>query len=358
MHMKQRIFCFLLALLLLLPVMGANAEFASFMPTRQYQGVTYEARSSNSVTTMLLIGYDHRDFGDLNEIPEDYIRGGQSDFLLLLVFDHENKQIRQMQLNRDTMTDVRYYTSTGEFRGNRRLQLCLSHAYGDTQELNNKNAIWAVENLLGIANQNDGAQVDWYISMDISGIARLNDLMGGVTVPIEHDFSHYDPTMIQGTTMTLKGEQAEYYCRQRYYIGDSSNLCRMQRQRVYMEAAAKQLKERLAADTGFAYELLNGMGITFDTSKDLDAGFGFTTTDHFGTPITDTPTHYLMTNQSMDSLVALLLRVLEYEIVPTEVLPGTSAVNQSTGYMEHILEQDAGLKWSLDVLYNPVNFNN
>lgn len=353
--MKRRVFCFMLALMLILPLMGASAEFASFMPTREYQGVTYEGRSSNSVTTMLLIGYDHKDYGDLNEIPEDYIRGGQSDFLLLLVFDHDNKQIRQLQFNRDTITDVRYYTREGEFRGNRRLQLCLSHAYGDTQEQNNKNAIWAVENLLGVAGANDGAQIDWYISMDISGIARLNDLLGGVTVPIEHDYSYYDKTMIQGTTMTLKGEQAEYYCRQRYYIGDSSNLCRMQRQRVYMDAATKLLKQRVSEDVNFAYELLNGMGITFDTSKDLDAGFGFTSTDHFGTPITDTPTHYLMTNQSLDSLVALLARVMEYEIVPTEVLAGNSVVNESTGYIEHILEEDAGIKWALDALYNPIN---
>ncbi len=351
--MRKRVFCVFLALLLLLSTM-ALAE-TSFMPTRAYNGVTYEARTSNSVTTMLLIGYDHKDYGEIDLIPEDYIQGGQSDFLLLLVFDHDNKQIRQLQFNRDTITPVRYYSRAGEYRGNRDLQLCLAHAYGDTQEINNKNAIWAVENLLDIDGDNDGAQVDWYISMDISGIAKLNDLLGGVTVPIEHDYSYYDKTMVKGTTMTLKGEQAEYYCRQRYYIGDSSNLCRMQRQRVYMEAAAQLLKDKVKADTNFAYELLNGMGIIFDTTKDIDAGFGFTTTDSKGTPITDTPTHYLMTNQSLDSLVGLLVRVMDYEIMATEVLPGNSAVSESSGFMEHILEEDAGLKWSLDALYNPMN---
>lgn len=347
--MKRNAFCLFLTLLLLLSAV-ASAE-NGFLPTREYQGKTYQARPASSVTTMLLIGYDHKDFGELDIIPEDYIRGGQSDFLLLLVFDHDSKTIRQLQFNRDTITDVRYYSREGAYRGLRQLQLCLSHAYGDTQELNNKNAIWAVENLLGISSEGDGAQVDCYMSMDISGIARLNDLLGGVTVPIEHDYSYYDPTMTPGKTMTLQGEQAEYYCRQRYYIGDSSNLCRMQRQRVYMNAAAQQLKGMLKQDISFANELLNGMGIIFDTSKDLDAGFGFTTTDKRGTPVTDTPTHYLMTNKSMNALVNLLAQVMDYHIADIEVLPGQSAVSEKTGYMEHHLEEDAGLKWALDALY-------
>ena len=33
-----------------------------------------------------------------------YRDGGQSDFLLLLVLDHKNKTIRQLQIDRDTMT--------------------------------------------------------------------------------------------------------------------------------------------------------------------------------------------------------------------------------------------------------------
>ncbi len=353
--MKNKLLCMLLAVMLILPVVAANAEFASFLPTRQFEGVTYEARSSNSVTTMLLIGYDHNDEGALNEIPENFIQGGQSDFLLLLVFDHENKVIRQLQPNRDTITPVRYYTRAGEYRGLRDLQLCLSHAYGDTQELNNKNTIWAVENLLGISGEYDGAQIDYYISMDISGIAKLNDLLGGVTVPIEDDFSHVDPSMVMGTTMKLTGAQAERYCRGRHHVADSTNLNRMKRQRIYIAEASKLLKEKVSADPEFAYELLNGMGIIFDTTKDLDAGFGFTTTDSQGTPITDTPSHFLMTNQRLDDIVALMVRVLDYEIGSTEVLPGNSAVNKSTGFMDHIVEENAGLKWALDALYNPVN---
>lgn len=336
---------------------AAQAETSgtiSFSPTREYEGTTYEARASSSVTTVLLIGYDHKDQGELIPNQEGYIYGGQSDFLLLLAIDHENKQVRQLQIDRDTMTDVKFYSKKGAYYGTRRLQICLSHAYGDTQELNNRNAIWAVENLLGIAGESDGAQIDWYLSMDITGIDRLNDLLGGVTVPINDDFSYYDPTMIQGTTMTLNGAQAQIYCRQRYFIGAQSNEARMERQHVYMKAATQKLRQLLKADANYAMDLLNGMGIIYDHTRDVNEEFDFSFTTEAGTPVTDTPTHYLMTNKPLSGIVSLLMRAVEYDIGEVETLPGERHVGTS-GHMEFNAEENAGLKWALDALYKPLN---
>lgn len=355
--MLQRIRCLLVVLLLLTTGICANAEnqfIFSFMPTRDYDGKIYEARTSRSLTTVLLIGYDHKDQGELNVPQESYIKGGQSDFLLLLVIDHDAQQIRRLQIERDTITEIKFYSKGGSYFGARRLQICLAHAYGDTQEMNNRNVIWAVENLLGIAGENDGAQIDMYLSMDISGIGRLNDLLGGVTVPIEHDFSYYDASMVQGTRMKLNGDQAQVYCRQRYHIGDQSNASRMQRQRVYMDAALETLRESVQKDPSFANDLLNGMGMIFDTHKEIDAGFGFTTTDDPGTEITDTPTHYLMVNSSLEEIVGLLTRAIGYEVLPVEELPGWRSIS-ANGYIEYNIEKDTGLKWSLGALYRPLN---
>lgn len=335
--------------------MSASADtYASFLPTREYDGVIYEGRTSRSLTTVLLIGYDHMDDGELDDGQQGFTQGGQSDFLLLLAIDHEAKKIRMLQFDRDTMTDVKFYSKFGAYYGTRRQQICLSHAYGDTQELNNRNAIWAVENFLGIAGENDGAKIDWYISMDITGIGRLNDLLGGVTVPINDDFSYYDPTMVQGTTMTLTGEQAHIYCRQRYFIGDQTNKNRMARQRVYMDAATELLRTKVKENKNFAKQLLNGMGIIYDTSKKLDDSFGFTTTDYDGTPITNTPTHYLMTDNSLEAIASLLARVLDYELCEVENIPGVHQIG-TQGYWEFIPEEEAGVKWALDALYRRLN---
>lgn len=326
----------------------------SFLPKREVGGRTFEGRSTNSMTTVLLIGYDHKDQGELIPNQEGYIYGGQSDFLLLLAIDHDKKQIRPLQIDRDTMTDVKFYSKKGAYYGTKRLQVCLAHAYGDTQEINNRNAIWAVENLLGIAGANDGAQIDWYLSMDITGIDRLNDLLGGVTVPINDDFSYYDPTMIQGTTMTLNGPQAQIYCRQRYHIGDQSNEARMERQHIYMKAAIQRLRELIGKDANYAMELLNGMGLIFDNTREADEEFDFSFSEDSGTPVTDTPTHYLMTNRSLSSIASLLMRVIEYDVGEVEMLPGEHGVGTS-GYMEFIVDKDAGIEWALDALYTPLN---
>jgi len=354
--MLKRYLSMLCVLLLLMTGAAAAAENSfvfSFMPIRDYEGVTYEGRSANSLTTVLLIGYDHKDQGALDVSQDNYIQGGQSDFLLLLAIDHDAKQIRQLQIDRDTITDIKFYSKSGAYFGTRKLQICLSHAYCNTQEMNNHNAIWAVENLLGIAEENDGAQIDMYLSMDITGIGQLNDLLGGVTVPIQDDFSYYDPSMVMGTEMKLNGAQAQIYCRQRYYIGDQTNEARMVRQRIYMKAAADTLREQVKARPAFARDLLNGMGVIFDTTKEIDAGFGFTTTDKAGTPVTDTPTHFLMTNQSLDKITSLVARAMDYEILPVEDLPGQHTVN-SSGYIEYEVEKDSGLKWALDALYRPL----
>ena len=353
-NLVRKLLCILAAMLIAVTPGTVRAEGLTFEPVIEYEGVTYKARADRSLDTVLLIGYDHKDNGELIKNLEGFNRGGQSDFLLLLVIDHEARKIRMLQMERDTITPVKTYSQKGSYYGTRRMQICLSHAYGDTQELNNRNAVWAVENLLGIAGDNDGAQIEMYLAMDITGIDRLNDVLGGVTVPINDDFSYYDETMVQGTTMTLNGAQAQIYCRQRYYIGDQSNKSRMARQHVYMEAAIQQLRSRLKADANYPVKLLNGMGVAFDKTRENSNAFDFSAGSVRGTPVTNTPTHYLMTNSSLSAITAMMIRAVNYEVGEVETLPGTYRIGID-GHMEFIMEKNAGFKWVLDVLYKPAD---
>ncbi len=323
-----------------------------FLPTREVNGSVYTVRPPSDLTTVLFIGYDHQDEGMPVE-QKTYAQGGQSDFMLLVVLDHENRQIRQLQLDRDTMTAVKVYGFLGGYIGLSRTHLCLSHAYGDTQEMNNANTLWAVENLLGIGEDAEGVGIDWYMAMDISGIEKLNDALGGVTVPIEDDFSAYDPTMVQGTTMRLTGRQVEYYCRMRYGIGSSTNAERMVRQRRYMDAAADVFKAEVRKDVNFARRVLNEMGVIYDTGKKLDDGFGFSTSDRTGTPITETPAHYLMTSETLDDIVGLIAKVIDYETLPIETLPGEH-IQGADGFIQYHLEEGAAETWAMNVFYDPL----
>ena len=70
--------------------------------------------------------------------------------------------------------------------------------------------------------------------------------------------------------------------------------------------------------------------------------------------MTDTPTHYLMTNRSLQSIVSTLMRAMEYEVCDVDLLPGEHRIGTS-GHMEYIMEEGAGLKWALNTLYTPLN---
>lgn len=339
----------LLAMALLLPMSAGKADTNyGLQPVRTYDGKEYRARPAAQLTTILLIGYDHYSMGEQEEL-HGYSNGGQADFLLLVVLDHENQQIRRLQLNRDTMTGVRMTDANGRQYDPMILQLCLAHAYGDTREKNNANTIWSVERLMGIGEPNDGAQIDWYMAMDISGIEVLNDLLGGVTVTVPVDMTALDPDMTEGAVLRLTGKQAYYFCRHRYDVGDQSNASRMQRHEIYMEAAGNLLKERVKANPNFAEKLLDDMGIIYDRSVADDDPLRHLV-GYVSTAAGEANGKYLMTNTTKGRIVADLSKAIDYELLPLETLSGVHSLG-SNGFIRYDLDTDAALLWTLDAFY-------
>ena len=350
----MRIWKRLLAFLLLLCfAQGAQAEFGfGFSPVRTYEGQRYEARPPAETTNVLFIGYDHNQQGMETEL-HGYSNGGQADFLLLVVLDHEADEIRMLQIDRDTITKVRVTDPNGYEHDRSNLQICLSHAYGNTREKNNANTVLAVETLLGIEGADDGAQIDWYVAMDISGIARLNDLMGGVTLTMQTDMTDIDPAMTAGATLTLTGKQAERFCRGRYGVGDQTNASRMLRQQQYIAAASQKLMRLLRQDINEGVRLLDGMGLLHDATVRVAGPFDFSD-PVAGTPAGDAQGHYLMTNAMRATIISDLSRAAIYKLGEIETLPGVHSLG-SDGYIRFDMQQDAALRWALDVLYDSID---
>ena len=161
-----------------------EGRFDSDILTTQYANRTWTYRKRD-LTNILLLGVDWTE-------TEDAVSGryaGQADFLYLITLDKKNRTILTLQLDRDTITDIRIFGPFGDYTGIRTTQLCLSHAYGDTPEQNNENTVWAVERLLG------GIPVDACVALDMGAIDALNEALGGVTVTLEEDFSRLDAQM-------------------------------------------------------------------------------------------------------------------------------------------------------------------
>ena len=72
------------------------------------------------------------------------------------------------------------------------------------------------------------------IAMDYSGISVLNDEVGGVKLQVLEDLSTADPALSKGAEVTLTGEQAHIYVRNRDTSELDSNNDRMARQRQYL----------------------------------------------------------------------------------------------------------------------------
>lgn len=206
--------------------------------------------------TILVMGLDKN---ERSEMLEGYVNKTQSDFLLLLVIDRENRSINSLHINRDTMTEITRLGVFGGAAGKYTAQIALAHAYGSGGSDSALNAVKAVSNFLG------GVKIDHYMTFTMDSVALVNDMVGGVTVFIEDDFSEMDPSLVQGQEITLKGEQALHFVRGRTNVADGTNLNRMARQRQYMMGLYEKIMAAAAQDEAFPEKLLKKLADAFDT---------------------------------------------------------------------------------------------
>lgn len=233
------------------PVGSLDGRFASDKLTLRYANRTWVYRKRD-LTNILLMGVD---WAEMNSPASSGRYAGQADFLLLVTFDKKNEIVSMLQIDRDTMTDVRVYGPFGDYTGVRETQICLSQAYGATAEENCENTVWAVGRLLG------NIPIDGYMALDMGGITALNDALGGVTVTLEDDFSALDPEMRKGATITLRGRQAEYFVRGRMNVGDGTNASRMRRQQAFIRGAEELIRQGMKEDMNYIgklYDALDG----------------------------------------------------------------------------------------------------
>lgn len=230
-----------------------------FEPTETFivDGKEY-AYYDNYFTNLLVVGVDKEDIA--SQTP--FRAGGQADFLMILSIDRHKRTVTPIHIDRDTVTDVKVYSPFGHAAGVNQMQICLSHAFGNDNKANCENTIWAVERLMR------GIRVDHFLVLDMTGIAMLNDALGGVTVTLEDDFSHMDPEMVKGRTITLRGKQAEYFVRGRHEVGDNTNRQRMDRQRTFLNSLNDLFTEKVKKDPEFVVELFEKLEDHMYTSID------------------------------------------------------------------------------------------
>ena len=273
--------------------------------TVTYDGTVYRQRKN--LTSILLMGIDH-DSGET---------GGQADFLQLIVIDDTSRTLKRLSIDRDTMTPITVLGVLGNRSGVRTAQVSLSHGFGDGKEQSCELTAEAVSNLLL------GMPVDFYLAMNLDGIAALNDMAGGVTVTLADDFSAQDPAMAQGTTLTLHGDQAEIYVRSRRNVGVGTNEARMVRQEQYVAKLFAQLDTQMRSDQSFS-------GTMFDTLSP-----------------------YLTTSNGRGRLINVVWLAKDYARQETLSISGEHRVG-SDGFMQFYADEASLYETVLDLFYEEV----
>lgn len=230
---------------------GNDHREAAELKELTYKGKNYRQRPE--LETYLFMGIDT--MGAAVGV-NSYAGGGQADVQIVAVLDNEARTWQALQLNRDSIVRVPVLGVGGDIVAYEDEQLALAHYYGNGREQSCENTVLAVSMLLG------DQPIDGYMAVNMDAVGILTDLVGGVTLTVTSDFSAIDPSLMQGETITLTGEQALTYVRSRANIDDETNLARMNRQRQYMTALEEKLMQKDANFVVEAYDALADYMVT------------------------------------------------------------------------------------------------
>lgn len=210
---------------------------------------------------ILVMGSDSRD-GEGNNI--DGLTGGgqRSDTTILMHLSADRKHAYGISIPRDSIVDRPDCTSdNGE------------NLAGASDVLwNEAFSVGGPACTIQQFEQLTGVRLDHFVVVDFEGFRGMVDAIGGVEVCIPEDI--VDPSHginIPAGTRKIKGAEALNYVRERYVVGDGSDIGRMKRQQAFIASMAHQL---VTAGTLARPDRLVGFLEAATQSLTLDEGLG------------------------------------------------------------------------------------
>ncbi|MGB3756846.1 MAG: LCP family protein [Rivularia sp. (in: cyanobacteria)] len=160
---------------------------------------------------------------DLGYLPQVNSFDGLSDVMLLIRFDPKTNQLNMLSIPRDTRTEIEGYGLRKINSANR-----LGGAYLSAK---------SVSNLLG------NIDIDGYVRINVLGVGKLVDALGGVTVNVPKDLKYQDDSQhlyinLKAGEQHLNGDEALQLLR--FRNDGQGDIGRIQRQQLVMQALIKQ----------------------------------------------------------------------------------------------------------------------
>ena len=200
--------------------------------TIDYEGKKYIY--NEDLINILFLGIDTTDTLDKFSEPAN---AGQSDAIFILTLNKVTKEASILQINRNAMTEIDIYNKSGQVIKSVDAQVTLQYAYGT----GGSQSCWASSNT--ISEMLYELPIDGYFTMNISGINKINDALGGVDIEMPCDYTEIDPSMASGAVVHIEGNLAERFVRYRR-MEFNSVKDRMERQVLYVTALMDKLCDR------------------------------------------------------------------------------------------------------------------
>lgn len=215
--------------------------------TIDYKGKTYKYK--DYCTNMLFMGIDKKEYEEeKTEIGNKY----QSDVIIVISVDAKNNKVTLVNVPRDIITDVSVYSKTGGYTGIEKLPIALSYAYGSTDKESCLNCLDSVRRIFY------NIPIKAFFSMEISGIAVVNDEIGGVDVKSPEDV-YKDGNLLfeKDGEYHLEGDAARDFVMYRTHETANANLLRNERQKIYLTEFMKKTISQTKSDFSTPVRLYN-----------------------------------------------------------------------------------------------------
>lgn len=224
-------------------------------------------RGGDGSQYVLLLGSDARS-GENGTLVGGDSESARSDVIMVAHVPKRAGKMTVISIPRDTLVDIpTCIDSTGNVIQSRRRAL-INSAY---QTGGPRCVVRAVEKLVGV-------RMSHFIGMDFSGLAKVVDAIGGVTVtadePIRDRTSGLD---IPAGASKLDGVQSLAFVRTRHAVGDGSDLARISLQQKFLLSVLQEVSARgVLTDPVKVYRLVDTATDTLTVDSGLASASSLT----------------------------------------------------------------------------------
>lgn len=278
---------------------------------------------NEDIMTFLFMGIDKDN--RVQEVAEG-TDGGQADALFLLVLNPKEKAFHVISVNRNAMTDIKLYDSSGEYISTVQAQIAVQHGFGNGVEESCEYQVEAVRNFFY------SLPIHGYCAVNMDAIITLTDLIGGIELTSLEDVTSAiqdetlgDYVVNEGETVLLDGRKAYSYVRYRDVDAVGSADKRLARQQQFLGEWIKKTKSAVKADFTLVLELYNAV------------------------------TEQMVTDISVDEVVYLAGLAADYKFSMDQFHSMQGETVQGEEFEEFYVDEDALYRLMIEIFYEPID---